>query len=402
MLNFAHMIVLGLLRERKNPPDVRVALTPVQCVSAQKRFPGLKIVVESSSERTFSDEQYAAAGIEVWPTLDNCDILMGIKEVPKETLLENKTYFFFSHTIKKQPHNQEMFHEIIRKKITLVDYEMLRWENGKRLLGFGRFAGIVGTYNGFLTWGKKFGAFELKPAWQCSDYSELQRETTKIKIPPIKITLTGGGRVAMGALEMLRNLNIDEVTPEDFLGRSFSKPVFVHLDSHELYSRKDGQPWDTQHFYKHHTDYKGNFRPFCKVTDMIINGIYWTQDLPRLFEKTDINHPEFAIKVIADISCDIEGSVPITIKDTKIKDPVFGWDKQNQCETAPFLYETIDVMAVGNLPNELPKDASEEFGENLIGYVLPELFEKNSAILERATLTKNGNLTPAFDYLSDY
>lgn len=396
------MIRFGLLRERKSPPDTRVALTPVQCVSVQKRYPDVRIFVESSPERTYSDDEYRAAGIPVVSDLSNCDVLFGIKEVPKEYLIAGKTYFFFSHTIKKQPYNRAMLQAILARNIELIDYETLKWESGLRVLGFGRWAGIVGAYNGFLTWGRKTGSYDLKPAWQCLDYAEMLRECHKIQPGPAKIVLTGGGRVANGALELLRQLNILEVTPEDFLLRNHTRPVFVHLNSHELYRHREGKPWNSQHFYTHHSEYESTFRSFLPACDMLINGIFWTSDLPRLFEKEDTAWPGFRIKVIADISCDVDGSVPITVDATTIADPVFGWDRQAQERTAPFLPETIDVMAVSNLPNELPRDASSEFGEHLFHEVIPELFQAQSAMLEGARITRDGALTPHYSYLQDY
>ena len=393
---------IGLLRERKTPADERVALTPVQCVSIQKRYPAVKIWVESSPSRTFSDEEYRQAGIPVVDKLDHCQVLLGIKEVPPECLIEGKGYFFFSHTIKKQPYNQKLLRTALERNIELIDYETLKWDSGQRVLGFGRWAGIVGAYNAFLTWGLKRGTYTLKPAWQCHDYAELLRECAKITTGPIKIALTGAGRVANGTLELLRQLNILEVTPEDFLLRNYEQPVFVHLNSHELYRHKSGKPWNTAHFYQNHREYESSFRSFLPVCDMLINGIFWTEDLPRLFEKADTAWPGFRIAVIADISCDVEGSVPITVDATSIKDPVFGWDRAKQERCAPFLPNTIDVMAVGNLPNELPRDASSEFGERLFHDVIPELFNSHSDMLDGARITRDGKLTERYAYLSDY
>lgn len=393
---------IGLIRERKTPPDVRVALTPVQCVSLMKRYPGTKVFVETSPSRCFPDEAYLAEGIPVVEHLDHCDLLLGIKEVPKEYLLEEKTYLFFSHTIKKQPHNKEMLQDIIKKRITLIDYETLRWEKGNRVLGFGRFAGIVGAYNGLLTYGKKKKIFSLKPAHACHNYAEVMQQALSIEVPPIKIVLTGAGRVANGALEFLRNLRIAEVTPEAFLTQEFYKPVFVHLNSHELYKRKDGGAWDTAHFYHHHEEYESQFFPFLSETDLLLNGIYWTQDLPRLFAKEDTRGPHFKIQVIADISCDVDGSVPITYQATRIDDPVIGWSRTLQAPCAPFQDDSIDIMAVGNLPNELPSDASEEFGETLLQSVFPEFYQSKSRMIEEATIASGGALGKHYRYLSDY
>jgi len=393
---------IGLIREHKTPPDVRVALTPVQCAALKRRWPQVEICVEASDDRCFGNEEYEHAGIAVQTDISDCDVLMGIKEVPKDYLIADKTYFFFSHTIKKQPYNREMLQDIIHKKIRLIDYETLKWENGQRVLGFGRFAGIVGAYNGLLTWGRKTGLFSLKPAWQCEDYRELLQHAGAVDIGNIKIVLTGGGRVANGALDFLRNLRIREVTPYQFIHRSYDEPVFVHLNSPEIYRHKDGKPWDTQHFYANHKEYESSFSDFVASTDILMNGIFWTADLPPLFHKQDTADPDFKIRVIADISCDVDGSVPITYKATSIQNPVIGWDKNTQQPCEPFSPDSIDIMAVSNLPNELPCDASEEFGENLLHYVIPELLSEQSRMITGATITDAGKLTGLYAYLQDY
>lgn len=381
---------------------MRVALTPVQCVALQNRFPEVSIVVESSPDRCFSDEQYKAAGIEVLTDLSGCDVLLGIKEVPKTALIPEKSYFFFSHTIKKQPYNREMLIEIIKKHITLIDYETLRWENGQRVLGFGRFAGIVGAYNGLLTWGKKTGKFNIKPAWQCEDYRELLSEASAVDIGNIKIVLTGGGRVANGALDFLRNLRITEVTPYQFIHRSFEEPVFVHLNSPEIYRHKEGKPWNTEYFYKHHQEYESSFSDFIPHCDLLMNGIFWTSDLPALFTKEQTTASDFKISVIADISCDVDGSVPITWKATTIQEPVIGWSKLKNEPCDAWEKDSITIMAVGNLPNELPRDASEEFGENLLQYVIPEFLKEKSRMIQEATISQKGNITELYQYLNSW
>jgi saccharopine dehydrogenase (NAD+, L-lysine forming) len=395
-------ILIALIRERKNPPDNRVALTPVQCVALMNRFPMIQVVVESCATRCFSDEAYEEVGIEVRTDVSTADIMLGIKEVPKEFLIPQKTYLFFSHTIKKQPYNQLLLKEIIKKQIRLIDYEVLKWETGQRVLGFGRYAGIVGAYNGFLTYGQKTGLFHLNPAWLSIDYSEILSNALSIKLPPIKIALTGGGRVAQGALDFLRSMRIKEVTPQQFLSVQYSQPVFVHLNSPDLYCHPEKTNWDTHYFYGHHNEYQSSFDSYTRVADILMNGIYWTKDLPALFSKDDTARDDFQIKVIADISCDVEGSIPITYEATTIQNPVIGWDKINQTPCKPFTENSIDVMAVGNLPNELPKDASEEFGELMLQHVLPALLADKSTLIEKATICVNGNLTDNFDYLTDY
>ena len=232
---------IGIIKERKQPADTRVALTPLQCKNLTRQFQGLQVVVESSDERCFSDHEYQNEGIPIVDDLSDCDVLLGVKEVPVEALIENKTYLFFSHTIKKQPHNREMFHTILKKNITLIDYECLHWPKGGRILGFGNWAGIVGTYNAFLVWGKKTGEYELKPAWKCKDYNELKSELNKIKTKKIGIALTGDGRVAAGCREILSLISAIEMVPESFCNTEKNTGIyFVHLNNSRLYERKGG------------------------------------------------------------------------------------------------------------------------------------------------------------------
>ena len=396
-------MIIGLSKERKNPPDNRVALSPIQCIALQQRYPEVQVVVESSPARCFSDEAYREVGIQVVDSLEHCDVIFNIKEVPSEALIAGKTYFFFSHTIKKQPYNRTMLQSILQKNITLIDYEVLRYETGARVLGFGRYAGVVGTYNGLLVYGKKHGLFTLKPAHESKNYADILTQLLRVDLPNMRIVITGGGRVSQGALDLLRAIQIREVTPNQYLHIEYNEPVFVQLNSPDLYVHPTLKQWDTKHFYQHHGEYISQFKGYAACTDLLVNGIYWTEDLPRLFETEDTQDPEkFKPTVIADISCDVEGSVPITYKATSIKDPVIGWSRRTLSPCEPYTEDSVDVMAVGNLPNELPKDASEEFGEMLLQLVMPEFMSDKSRLIEEATITRSGNLTAHFQYLSDF
>lgn len=396
-------MIIGLSRERKSPPDNRVALSPIQCVALQQRYPRVKVLVESSPTRCFRDEAYREVGIEVVDDLGRCDVIFNIKEVPSEALIPGKTYCFFSHTIKKQPYNRTMLQSILKKQITLIDYEVLRYETGARVLGFGRYAGVIGTYNGLLVYGKKHGLYSLKPAHQSKNYADILTQLLRVELPNMRIAVTGGGRVSQGALDLLRALQIREVTPNQYLHVEYGEPVFVQLNSPDLYVHPSLTQWDTQHFYKHHGEYKSQFKGYAERTDLLVNGIYWTEDLPRLFEVDDTEDAvKFAPTVIADISCDVEGSVPITYRATSIADPVIGWSRRTGSPCEPYTDGSIDVMAVGNLPNELPKDASEEFGEMLLQHVIPELMQGKSRLIEEATIAKGGTLTAHFSYLSNF
>lgn len=394
---------IALLRERKNPPDERVALTPQQAAEVMRVFPDTEVIVQSSPFRCFNDEEYEAVGLKVQEDVSEADILLGIKEIPSEYLIKGKTYLFFSHTIKKQPYNRNMLRHVLKQNIKLVDYECLVWENGSRILGFGRFAGIIGTYNGLRTWGQKFTLYDLEPAHELDTYDALKKHLKLVTFPPMKIALCGDGRVAHGSLELLRYAGFREVTREELVEESYNVPVFAHLRPEDFYARKDGELWDKSDFYVHPEEYESTFLPYAEVTDLMINAIYWHNKIPVFFTKENMKSPDFRIKVIADITCDIEGSIPCTVRATTIDNPVYGWHSYYEKETDPYLPNTVDIMAVGNLPCELPKDASHEFGQSLLKYVMaPLLMSDKDNIIKRATITENGSLTERYNYLEDY
>ena len=394
---------IGIIREGKIPHDKRVAFTPEQCTEITERFPETSLIVQPSAHRCIADELYKNEGLPLQEDLSSCDILFGIKEVPVDELLENKSYLFFSHTIKKQPHNRKLLRAVLERNIRLIDYETLTWSNGSRVLGFGRFAGIVGAHNGFITWGKKHSTFNLKPAYQCANYKEMVDQYANIQLPPLKIVLTGDGRVAHGCLELLDKLGIREVTPREFLEQTFSEPVYVHLVPEDFYAQKDGAVWDKADFYHNPENYVSTFKPYTRVCDLMLNAIFWNERIPRFFSLEDMKARDFKIKVIADISCDINGSIPATLKDTSIEDPVFGYHPLSETMVAPYQPNTIDIMAVSNLPCELPYDASDAFGDQLLKHVLGNLLLNDSdGMIERATIAQNGKLMPRFAYLADY
>lgn len=396
------MLKIGLIKEGKIPPDNRVALTPAQCKWIQESNKDIRIIVQSSETRCFSDREYLMAGITVQENVNECDVLMGIKEVPVDQLIANKKYLFFSHTKKMQPYNRLLLQTIIQKNITLIDYECLEHEDGQRILGFGFFAGIVGAHNGIMAYGKRAGQFELARVYKQKNFKELIHTYFGLKIPPIKIAITGSGRVASGILEIMNLMGIIEVEPDEFLARKFTYPVFVHLKGSNLYTHKLTGTYNREDFHSHPENYQSSFLPYTKEATILINGIYWDNKAPRLFEWEHITAPTFAIETIADITDDVNGSVPCNLGDAVIEDPVYGVDKITRQKTAPYLPGSLDIMAVGNLPNELPRDASQYFGEQLIKYVLDDLVSGSSAIIDRATMVANGKLTDNYSYLSKY
>ncbi len=394
---------IGVLREEKSPPDKRVPLTPLICSELLARYPNIEIAIQPSKIRCYSDDEYSAFGLNLQEDLSDCDVLMGVKEVPIEKLIPGKKYFFFSHTIKKQSHNQKLMKALIEKKVQMIDYETLTDKNNNRIIGFGRFAGIVGAYNGILGYGRKYDLFLLKPAHVCRDRAEMEEELKRVKLPNIKIVLTGGGRVANGAIETLSALRIRKVTPEEFLMASFREPVYCQLNPRDYVERPDDHNFDLNDFFRHPEHFVSRFVPYTEVADIYISAHYWDPRSPKMFTKEDARKPNFRMSVVADITCDLEGSVPTTLRSSTIAQPFYGYNPKTEKEDVPFSKETVTVMAVDNLPCELPRDASDDFGKDLMERVLPNIFlEDKDKVIERATICKDGKLTPAFEYLSDY
>ncbi|MBX2961505.1 MAG: alanine dehydrogenase [Cyclobacteriaceae bacterium] len=397
-------IRLGIIREGKVPPDKRVPFTPLQTEEIEQRFPHVKVICQSSEVRAFKDEEYQELGIEVKPDVGDCDLLMGIKEVPVDQLIPNKTYLFFSHTIKKQQYNKKMLQEILKKKIRLIDYETLKDRLGNRLVAFGRYAGIVGAYNGLWTYGKRYGRYSLRRAFECFDINDLKLELRKVKLPPVKIILTGAGRVGKGAMETLDTAGIRKVGVYDFLTKTFDEPVYVQLGSADYHTRREGGHFNRDEFHQHPERYDSTFLSFTKAADLLLAGGFWNPKAPVLFTREEMCSTEFKIKIIADITCDVGGSIPSTIRACTIPEPLYDFDPYLGSEQPALSGEKhVTVMAVDNLPCELPRSASEEFGRDLIDKILPLLFESDrEGVIKRATITKSGHLTENYEYLTDY
>lgn len=394
---------IGVLKEEKVPADKRVPLTPKQCRLLLNTYPDIEISVKSSAIRCFSDAMYIAEGIDVVDDLNDCDVLIGVKEVPKESLIANKTYLYFSHTIKEQFYNRELLLKMIELNISMVDYEELRNKQGKRLLGFGRYAGIVGAYNGFLTYGLKSGKYNLKEAHNCEDRIEMESEMSKIKLRNEKIIVTGNGRVGNGIMEIMEKSNVREVSKLEFIQDTFNEAVFVHLNTMDYNVKKDGSITVKQEFYSNPELFKSTFMDYAIHADIFIAGHYYSSGSPFLFTREDAKSPDFNLKVVADVSCDINGPVACTIKPSTIANPIYGYDKQSEQEIDFRNEGSIAVMAVDNLPCELPKDASEDFGNEMLAKIIPSLLiSDDEQIIANATICKDGDLTPNFEYLRNY
>ena len=393
----------AILKEQKNPPDRRVLFSPHTCRNLIELYPDFEISVESSDNRIFTDEAYKEAGIKVTNDISDCDVLLGVKEVPIEALLSNKKYFFFSHTIKKQPYNRKLLKAVLDKKIELYDHETIVSEKGFRLIGFGRYAGIVGAYNGFRAWGLKFNTWQLPKAGPLPNQQALINELNNLALPNIKILLTGSGKVANGAQEMLDAMSIKSVSVTDYLNNNFNEPVYCKIDVLDYNKRKDGQVIDNQDFFDNPQDYESSFMRFAKVTDYYIAGHFYGDGAPYLYTRTDVKSPDFNVKVVADVSCDVDGPVATTLRASTIADPIYGYNPETESEIDYKDSKAIVVMAVDNLPCELPQDASEGFGEMFLKAVIPAFFNNDAdGVLQRAKMTENGKLTENFAYLQGY
>ena len=392
---------IGILREEKVPVDKRVPFSPSQCKQIITEFPELKIFVQSSDIRCFSDKDYLKHGIPIVDSLESCDVLFGIKEVPKEKLIANKTYLFFSHTIKKQEYNRELLKKMIKLNIRMIDYEVLKYNDGSRILGFGRYAGIIGAYNGLLTYGLKHALYTLKPANKCIDRNEMDNYLNDVKLSNEKLLITGKGRVGSGILETIKKLNIKEVNIDDYLNKRFDQPVYLNLDVMDYNARIDGKDSTFSDFINDSSLYKSTFMKYAAKTDLYFAGHFYATGAPYLFTREDVKSPDFKISVVADVSCDIDGPVATTIKPSTISNPIYGYNRNTEKEDDFMSKDIIAVMAVDNLPCELPKDSSEDFGEHLIKHIIP-IINSDNKIIEGATICKNGDLTKNYEYLRDY
>ena len=394
---------IGIVRETKNPPDKRVPLPPLQCRTLTELYPDLEIRVQPSDYRCFSNDEFVSEGIVLSEDLSECEVLMGVKEVKEEELLDGKSYLFFSHTAKKQAYNRSLLQTIVSKGIRLIDYEYLTGEDGIRVVAFGRWAGVVGAYNGLRAFGQLSRVYTLKPAHECFDLEEVQEELKKVDLGSGRITVTGGGRVAGGALEILESTGVEQVSPEDFLEKTYKHAIYTRLDPWHYTRRKDGSAFEFSHFVKHPEVYENNFIPYASRTDLFMACHFWDPESPVMLTRNHLAGGKLLLSMVADISCDIDGPIASTIRASTIAEPFYGYDPSTGKETGTFDTGAISVMAVDNLPGELPRDASSDFGSAIIEHVIPELLgERDTGMLNRASITEEGSLTPSYCYLTGF
>lgn len=395
---------IGILREEKTPEDNRVPLTPSQCRTLMEEYSNIWVAVQPSETRCYTDDEYRYQGIAVRENLSDCDLLLGVKEIPPQLLIPNKTYMIFSHTIKKQAHNRKLLRAVLEKKIRLIDYECLKDDKGKRIIAFGRWAGIVGAYNTIRAIGLRTGRFDMLPMHECHNFAEAQKEFAKLDLPPWKLVLSGDGRVSEGAAFLLDIMKIRKVDPHSFVYKEFDEVVYTQLHSKDMFYRDGHDDFDALDYHLHPEQYQSSFFPFTRAADVFINGIYWDKRIPVFFNREQMEEKDFNIKIIGDITCDIapEASVPSTLFASTIAEPFFGYDPETGTQTEPFNGKSVDIMSIDNLPNELPRDASEDFGNMLMSRVIPRLLKEWSTTINKATIALDGELNEPYRYLSDY
>jgi len=393
---------IAILRETKTPPDHRTPFTPLQCKQLMDRYSGLEICIQPDTNRCFSNKEYELQGISLQEDVSNCSLLMGVKEVKIDCLIPGKTYMFFSHTAKKQKHNLKLLRAAINKNIQLVDYEYLTDNNRIRIVAFGRWAGVVGAYNALRAYGLRYKIFNLKPAWQCKDKSELISHLSEVKITDQKIVITGGGRVAGGAMEILDDIGFRKVSPEAFLSKT-TVSCYTQLDPEHYVRHRNNKDFILTHFYNSPEEYENSFQPYTKEADMFIACHFWDPRSPVLMTKEEMQHPDFRLRIIADVSCDTPGPIPSTLRASTIAEPFYGYNCITGKESDPFDSESITIMSVDNLPGELPRDASEDFGSKLSSDVIPSILGvADPSIIQRASITEKGKLTAHFTYLQNF
>jgi saccharopine dehydrogenase (NAD+, L-lysine forming) len=393
---------IAILRETKVPPDIRVPFTPQQCRQLMDHYPGLFITVQPYKNRCYSDEEYLKLGIPVQEAIGHCSLMVGVKEVDIDSLVPGKDYMFFSHTAKKQKHNLGLLRAVVEKKIRLIDYEYLTDEHRIRLVAFGRWAGFVGAYNAIRAYGRRKGSFDLKPAWQCKDSHELLIHLKEVEMKDQRVIITGGGRVAGGAIEILDRAGLKKISPREFL-ESNELNVYTQLDPEHYVRRKDFTEFSLSHFFSEPSQYENTLAPYTRKADIFIACHFWDPRSPMMLTADDLRDPDLRLRIIADVSCDVGGPIASTLRASTIAEPFFGYDPVTGNETEAFEKNCITVMSVDNLPGELPRDASEDFGNKLSSVIIPSLLGiTDPGVIQRATITENGRLTEEFSYLKEF
>ena len=401
------MIKIGILKETKTPIDNRVALTPDEIVALKERYPEAEFYVQKSDIRAFTDEEYAKLGIPVVESLENCDVMFGIKEAHVDSLLPNKHYIFFGHIAKMQPYNRPLIKKMIELGITFTDYEYLADDNNVRLCAFGWWAGVVGAYNTLRAYGLRTRKFELEKPSRTFTLDKLLANIKEVMpLCNTSVVITGNGRVSQGAQYVMQQVGATELTPNDFLSRTHTDTLlYTVLKTGNLVRRKSDGSYEKSDFRKNGSEYESVFDQYAFSAEILLSCHYWGPDQPVYLSKELLQDERLTIKVVGDVTCDIEGSIQSTLRASTHDEPFYDYNPTTMSEEAAFSNEhNISVMAVDTCPNALALDTSKYFGETLSEYVFPLILEGrfDDPILSRATILKNGHLTDKYSYLKEY
>ncbi len=431
--------IIGIRHEDKYLMERRVAIIPGHAKKLIEEQ-GLKILVQKSPKRIFTHDDYVSKGAALVDSLKDAPVIIGIKEIPEDFFEEGKTYIFFAHVIKGQPYNMPMLKKMIEKNVTLIDYEKIEDEVGKRLIFFGRYAGIAGMINSLWSLGQRLKEYGIETPFtkikQSHFYSSLSEAIKVIsdvgheivehglpkELTPLTIGFTGYGNVSTGAQEIAGLLPIKEITPEGLLALKERKNLPENVIYKVVFKEWDlSQPkdeikeFDLADYYSHPERYKSVFEQYIPHLTMLMNCMYWNERYPRIVTK-DYLEKLFSggrpkLTVIGDVTCDRDGSIECTHKGTEIEDPVFVYDPFTRKPLMGFKGTGILVMAVDILPSELPRDASIGFSNALFKFIKPITtadydlkFEEIDlpAPIKRAMILHKGKFTPSFKYIEQY
>jgi alpha-aminoadipic semialdehyde synthase len=433
------MTTVGIRFEDKYKMEKRVALVP-RDVKRLIKNDDIPVIVQKSAKRVFKEEEYAKVGATISDKLDEAQIIFGVKEMPIDFFENNKTYLFFSHTIKGQDYNMPLLKRMVEKKINLIEYEKITDDSGKRLIFFGRYAGLAGMINSFWSFGQRckikgvetpFASLKQSHLYSSLDEAKdalsgvadiIKKEGIDSSIAPLVIGITGYGNVSKGAQEIIDLFNNKEITPEELLelrnSNSFdNKTIYkvIFKENHISKPKNNNVEFELQHYYNHPEEYENNFEQYVPALSILMNCMYWGPEYPRIITKDFLEElfskPENKLCVIGDVTCDPDGSIEATHMGTFIEDPVFVYNPFTREPTMGFEGEGLLIMAVDILPSELPREASEGFSEALSPYVkdlvntdFNESFEKLTlpAPLKRALILHNGEFTPDYKYMEEF
>ena len=427
-------MIIGIREEDKSVFERRVAITPDTVEDLVKQ--GFKVIVEPSSHRVFKDEEFEKAGAELKKDLSEAKVIFGVKEIPKEKLMPEKTYVFFSHTIKGQSYNMPMLKRILELKDTLIDYEKITDDNGRRLIFFGRFAGFAGAIDALNLLGQKLkregvsNIFEgVKRAYEYHSLEDAKSEIAKLKdkiekgelpdeINPLIVGFAGYGNVSKGAQEIFDLLNPVEISPEELLKGKLPENRAIKVvfkEEHMVEPISSDTKFELQDYYKNPEKYRGIFGKYLPYLNVLVNAIYWEEKYPRLVTKEDVkklwSENKKNLKIIADISCDIEGAIEFTFECGEPDKPSLVYEPLKDSYFIGISGDGPTVLMVDILPSELPRESSEYFSHVLKDFI-PDIVKADYSVsyeelklpapIKRAVIAHKGELTPDYKYIEKY